>query len=249
MNFPIVTKFNLSLVGAGLLTCALLFLWLDDSPILIESRESKTIAGKPVFNQIKRISAPDKTIWMMQQSHDGILAPAHQWERLAIVVDHKTKTAEYFQLPSGPFEWKENPPQEPLRVACFLCHANGPRVIRPNFSSQKAKISLKDRIRLALWNFSIKAAGRIHESPNEKIKDDTLRRGQIPFRFRGERENQPLTAKTCVLCHKENGFLARGTLTQQHFMAIRFLVENHMMPPAGIPISEEERRQIMLFIE
>lgn len=238
----------LSLTGAGLLLGAgALTLSQDTSPILIESRESKTIQGGPVFNRIRKISQNGKTIWMMQQSHDGVNAPPEKWERLAIVLDHKTKTAEYFQLEHGPLDWNPNAKQEPLRVACGLCHSNGPRAVRPNFDSAEAKISLKDQLRIFAWNLGTKLNGRIEESPLEKIKDATQRLGRNPFKYRGELENQPLQVKTCTHCHTESGFLARGTLTKQNFMAIRFMVESGSMPPPGFSLPAAEKAQILQF--
>ncbi|MGZ3695028.1 MAG: hypothetical protein ACXWQO_12810 [Bdellovibrionota bacterium] len=241
------TKLAVLLIGAGFCAGAF-FLAEDSSSILIESRESKTILGKPVFNRIRKIAAPGKTIYMMNQSHDGVNAAPEKWERLAIVIDHASKTAEYFQLESGALEWDPNAKQTPLRVACFLCHANGPRGIRPNFHSAEAKISLKNTLRIALWNLVTKTAGRIEASPNEALKDATLRHGQNPFRYRGVIENQTLQVKTCLHCHSNSGFLARGLLTKQNFMAIGFMVKNKEMPPPGFSLSTGERAQVLKFI-
>jgi hypothetical protein len=231
-------------MGGGIFAGALA-LSFDSSSILIESRESKTITGKPVFNRIRKISEPGKTIYMMNQSHDGVNAPPEKWERLAIVVDKATKTAEYFQIESGPLTWNPNAKQIPLRVSCFLCHANGPRAVRPNYDSQEALISLKDTFRIALWNLGTKISGRIEESPSEAKKDATSRFGKIPFRYRGALENQPLQVKACLLCHTDSGWFARGKLTRQHFMPIAFLVKNNEMPPPGFSLTLEERSELL----
>ncbi|MCB9027127.1 MAG: hypothetical protein H6625_12460 [Bdellovibrionaceae bacterium] len=57
-----------------IVSTALVILSKDDQAIFIESEESKTISGNPVFNKIKWISKKDKDIWMMNQSHHGAFA-------------------------------------------------------------------------------------------------------------------------------------------------------------------------------
>jgi hypothetical protein len=234
-----------ALLGAGLIAGALFLAFtIDDSPILFESRESKTAEGGLVYSRVRKISQPGKTIWMMQQSHHGIRLPSEKWDRLAIVVSHATSTATYHQLESGPLEWKEGLPEKPLRVACYLCHANGPRAVRPNFASAAAPVSWKNQARLALWNLGVKAAGRISPSPLEAMKDHSSRAGGMPFRFPDAEGNKPLTVKTCSRCHREGGWPARGTLTRQQGITIRFLVEEGFMPPPGFALNAQEKQEL-----
>jgi hypothetical protein len=72
------------LAAGGAAALLVFFAWSDQGPILIQSRESKTAAGGPVFNRIRYQSGPDVDVWVMQQSHFGPDAPAAQWDRIAI---------------------------------------------------------------------------------------------------------------------------------------------------------------------
>jgi len=55
--------------------------------------------------------------------------------------------------------------------------------------------------------------------------------------------------KTCTHCHNDTGFLARGFLKRQNFLAIRFMVESGNMPPPGFYITAKEKLQIQRFTE
>jgi hypothetical protein len=71
---------------------------------------------------------------------------------------------------------------------------------------------------------------------------------EVPFRHRQSFENETLNVKTCLLCHKDDGFLARGRLTRQQAGTINFLVENNLMPPPGFLLSAQEKNQIQDFV-
>ena len=148
---PVYKVVALALV---VLSTALVILIQDDQEVFIESEESKTITGNPVFNKIKWIKREDKDIWMMKQSHHGTHTKNGEWDRLAIVID-KTKspmTARFYQLESGPLEWMGDPREIPFRVSCYMCHSNGPRAIRPNYDSPFNETSLWGKLKIAYWN-------------------------------------------------------------------------------------------------
>ena len=65
----------------------------------------------------------------------------------------------------------------------------------------------------------------------------------------GEYENEALQIKTCVKCHKDSGFMARGPLRRQNVLSIKFMVEKGHMPPIGFSMSENEKRELSLFIK
>ena len=233
-------------MALALSTCAF---WSDDRSIVIESLESRTQEGLPVFNEIKWLPGRDRDVWMMNQSHSGAHANAGQWERLAIVID-KTKSpkvAKFYQLQAGELDWKENLPEAPKRVSCFMCHANGPRAIRPNADSPSATLNGWQKAKIAFWNARIKSYGRVVADPAMSVGVPDA--NGYPFRLEGEFENKSLKVKTCQLCHKENGFLARGELKGQHFMAIRFMIDSGQMPPLGIPLSAEDKQEIERFLK
>lgn len=239
-----LSKILLASVTIGLLSLA----FGKGQEIFIESQESKTLLGGPVFNKIQWFHFPDKDVWMMNQSHHGSSAPANTWDRLAIVVDTSSspKIARFYQLEPGPLEWRDDLPQKPFRVSCFLCHNNGPRALRPNHDSPFDPTSWGDRLRVSFWNLRIKLYGRVQEAPE---LNDQAPHGGAPFRFGGIYENEPLSVATCQNCHKESGFLARGLLRRQQTQTMRFMVGTGQMPPPGFFLSSKEKLQLERFLQ
>lgn len=240
-------KFSkLLFIGAPLLAGGLLFFQANDRPIVFESEESKTEEGGPVFNRVHFISRRNQDIWMMQQSHSGRGVPFHTWDRVAIVVE-KTKTpkqARFIQLEPGPLEWSETAKKREFRVSCFMCHANGPRAIRPDYGSKNVKVSLGDSLRIKLLNLRINAYGRVLYDP---IHDEEDKVRQVPFRFQGALENNRLTVASCTKCHSDSGLFSRGYLRRQHAITMEFMLSNRHMPPLWFRLSDADRAQIERF--
>ena len=134
-----------------------------DNSVFFESLESKTSEGEAVYNKISLSQNDHQDIWIMKQSHRGI--NAHKWDKIKIIVD-KTKTpyeASFQQL-------KNNKPIE-FKTSCFRCHANGPRLIRPNYQSKEVKLNSKDKLTILKWNILIKSYGEIrYTETNHKRK-------------------------------------------------------------------------------
>lgn len=219
-----------------------IFSSLSHGPIQFESLESKTAELKPVFNRIAFQQRGSKDIWLMQQSHQGIQKIHNEWDRIAIIID-KAKNpvvAVFYQMLPGELQWTGRETSIDYKASCFMCHNNGPRAIRPNYASALVPLSFVDRIRIQWWNFRIKSYGRVAAVSTKS---------QVPFRNSGKVATATLATKTCVLCHKDSGLFARGTLQRQHFMSIRFMVQNGFMPPLGIPLADREKKEIERFIE
>jgi hypothetical protein len=144
-----------SVLMMGLLMAGLIFLFhVDEQEVIIQSLESRTTEGKPVYNKIKFIKSEAKNIWMMNQSHAGLTKDLTKWERLAIVVENNK--ASFYQFEAGPLEWSEDllKKQVDYRVSCFMCHNNGPRAIRPD--QQGLNISFYDQTKIFFWNLKNK---------------------------------------------------------------------------------------------
>lgn len=239
-----LSRFNgISFLGSMILgPIFILFglLFFDSSAILIESRESKTISGSEVFNKIQFHPGWQKDTWLMEQSHQGLKASKHNWDKIAIVVNKKQNTAKFYQYQNSEKPISLNLRPINFKVSCFFCHSNGPRVVRPNFESKFVSLSLWNKARISLWNFRIKSYGRVLGQAGA---------GQHPFKHSSTRANQPLKVKTCTICHKDQGFLARGQLTKQNFMTIKFMLEEKLMPPLGIALSQEEEKEIQEFLK
>jgi hypothetical protein len=182
---------------------------------------------------------------MMQQSHSGMSSPESTWDRLAIVVD-KTKSpkvAKFYQLEPGGFKL-ELDKQKEYRASCFMCHANGPRAIRPDRGG--LRLSLRDEIQIAFWNLKVKTYGRvILDAAQEALRAAD----RVPLRYHGRLSEAQLQVQTCLKCHREKGLIARGLLTRQNALAIEFMVEKGYMPPLGFSLRNNEKEQIEKFIQ
>lgn len=209
------------LLGMG----ALLHSFLT-SPVLIESAESRTLDGGPVFNEIKWSLENGKEIWTMRQSHGGKDLPKEKWDRLSIVMEKK---ASFLQI-------NEKGERIEYRASCFMCHPNGPRAIRP----VEGSLSLSENLKVKLLNLRIKLYGRVHPETLPQI-------GKTPFRHEGNLSNTPLTLSRCTSCHKDEGFFARGSLTRQNSITIAYMVEKEHMPPLG-GLTSEERNYLENFM-
>lgn len=216
------------------------------APLVIQSLESKNLEDGPVFNRIKWIPSATTDTWIMQQSHHGLSPDVATWDRIAIVIDktQTPKSAHFYQIApgDGPIDLSQ---RRPYRASCFLCHPNGPRVIRPDLSSMTAPLSFTQKLQLLIYNFRIKTYGRVIAHAGSEDSDFS---GDIPFRYSGRRDNEPLTIKTCVICHREAGPFARGVLTRQNFLPIKFMLQHKIMPPFGIPVGAHDLSELKDFI-
>lgn len=217
----------------------------NTSEIKIQSKESKTMDGQPVYNSIKLIRKKNKDIWMMNQSHFGQNPDPKLLDRLVIIVDTtiNPKTAEFYQLPAGKLEWSDDLRLKKIdyKVSCFMCHANGPRVIRPDY--EKFNVNTMDQLKIKFWNYKISRYGRITVNESENQNEQT------PFRYKNELDNQKLNIKTCSKCHNEKDSRGRGSLVRQNLLAIQYLVEHQIMPPTGYEMSDSEKKYLNRFIK
>lgn len=237
---------SLIILGALIISVLLVF---DETPLTIQSMESKTMDGSAVYNTIAYFSKPDQDVWMMNQSHHGLEASADQWDRLAIVIDKTQKPYEvlFLQLPPGELEWNEYLPEQRIanKVSCFMCHSNGPRVIREN--EDHLKLSISSKLKLMAWNLRIKSYGPTKESPLQNTHQTAP---LMPFRHQARLDNEVLNVESCTKCHHgRDELFARNPLTRQNSLAISFMLQNQLMPPPGFSVTEEDKQQIQRFIK
>ena len=240
-------KYLCSLIILGGATLGLL-LSLNDEPIFIQSLESKTIEDGPVYNKISFQKNGNKDIWMMNQSHHGPKADPEKWDRLAIIVDHakSPKEATFLQLPPGELIWDESLMKQKINfsVSCFMCHANGPRAIRPH--DKDFQLPLLSKAKVLIWNLRIKSYGLIQVNPEQKNLDANL---EVPFRHPHPADNAELQVESCTQCHSgKNSWFQRNKLTRQNMISIKFMLENKIMPPSGFSVSKGDMNEIKKFI-
>lgn len=219
-----------------LLIAVLSFAFFDTEPVIFQSRESKTEGNTPVFNRISYSPGWVKDVWVMQQGHHGNDGDYSNWDRIAIVVEHKEASSEFFQLTPGPRDFDEQD-VVPKRVACFACHSNGPRAIRPDYLAMD--VSVWDQLRVFLWNLRIKSYGPVDAKKQKHDADFRLQMGIA---------NDRLQVRACTRCHNDSDRFGRGTLTRQNASMIYFVLREGLMPPLGFSLSEEEKKDVRLFI-
>ena len=212
----------------------------DGGPVTFQSAESRTVNGGPVFNSVSYERKGARDIWMMNQSHAGAAAEPGAWDRLAIVVSEGPagKSARFYQLEPGALAGQEGAREVPRRATCYMCHANGPRALRPANA-----LGWWDKATVLAWNLKIKTYGRI------ALDEAAPGPGDVPVRFAGKFENEKLTVPVCVKCHGGSGWFARSPLLRQQAPAIEFMVKSGAMPPLGFRISAEERRALREFLD
>lgn len=246
-----LAQLTIAVTMAFALLSAGLWLWVQtsDAGIVIESEESKNPQFESVFNEIRWFPSADRDVWMMNQSHFGRKPAPDKWDRIAIVIDktRSPKVARFYQFKPGPLEWSEDllKQQIPYRASCFLCHNNGPRVIRPMPESALAPLPLREKIRTAWRNLRIKTYGRILY---DVAQDEADLHREVPFRFHGSPHEDELKVGVCVNCHKEDGLFARGPLQRQQRGTIQHMVEAGHMPPPGFALSKKERGELEDFL-
>jgi hypothetical protein len=153
------------------------------------------------------------------------------------------KTTRPFQ---ATFQQFKNGSEVQYRVSCFMCHANGPRAIRPNWKSNHLSNSLKDKLAVMQWNLKIKTYGTIVAKKNDFVRT-------TPLAYDGSLDNEILKVKTCLLCHNDSkaiiNTIKRAPILRQHALAIEFLVANGEMPPFPFTLSAHEKLQLQQFIQ
>lgn len=229
-----------SSVALGIIRCYDFF----SKPLLIQSLESKTILGEPVFNEIKWFEYPDKDVWMMNQSHFGKDALPEKKDRVVIVID-KTKTpksAYFMQISPGPLEWSEDLYTKKVanKVSCFICHANGLRALRASPSSKS--LDAFSWVKKNYLNYKINSYGLVVENERHTLEDKSL---VTPFRIRTVFDNEVLQLKICSQCHDGK---IRGQLTRQNAVSIQFLLESKMMPPPKTEMTLADLKRIKNFL-
>lgn len=181
--------------------------------LLFASHQSKTLTGETVYNKITYEKVGNLELWKMSQSHNGLHAA--NWDQLAIEVDTINKTATF--------------KHHQKNVDCLNCHANSPRLIRPD---PKWSLSIKDKLLLYFWNKKITSYG---------VLKNNLSKPKLNY------FNEKLTVKVCFDCHNEKAYKPQGFLTRYQSGSIEFLVKNNFMPPKGILLSTEDRKKILNF--
>ncbi len=192
--------------------------------ISFESKESKNQFNKNVFNQIKLKSTKYQDTWYMNQNHTKN-SFEDDFDQLKIIVDKKNKKVNYYQF-------KDNK-KVPFSVKCTLCHSNGPRTITPTSRSYE-NLTLNEKMILYYWNIKIKTYGKLINNQNSLNFEDYY--------------NQPLTINSCTKCHNNDDYLSRGSLKRGNFLAIKYQLENNLMPPWPYTISEKEKFEIKKFL-
>jgi len=162
------------------------------------SAQSFVHFGRPLVDSIAAFTSETTDAWILRQR---VLGGDHQWHTFGIVHD---KTADpqlafYFESKAGQLDF--------LGHSCFVCHASGPRVLRPIRSDLVVGRATVDA-------FNARIAENGYVAMHFGVKEPPLDWGE------------PLAARSCVPCHSTD----RAPLYHIHDQSIRMLVATGEMP-------------------
>lgn len=167
------------------------------------SMQSSIHAREPVLNTILGWSNDNVDLWILRQRH---MVPGGYWRTYGIAQDKTARpnVAFFFEVTSAGLEFRGE--------SCYVCHASGPRLLRPLRPDLVDTESVE-----ASFNRAIELNGVVatHFSTSE------------PATPRGP----ALAAPACVPCHHVDG--DRAPLYRVHEESIRALVATAAMPRRG----------------
>jgi hypothetical protein len=203
-----------------------------EGSILIESIESKTDDKQAIFNKISFQQINNQDIWKMKQSHGGF--HSKDWDEVKIIVDKSSFpfSASYHQLKDGV--------EIEYRTSCFRCHSGGPRFIRPNYESNQASLSIKEKAIILKWNLLIKSYGEV------KVKENSPFKRKIKLIKNTELAHKVLKLESCKDCHFDGG--PRSKLTMSNLQTAKFLIKSKAMPPWPYSLNKKDLNIINEFI-
>lgn len=242
MNLKRKILISLALEAFGLLA----YFYHSENVVAFQSEESSVPSIGKVFNRISFQQEGEKDIWLMQQSQGKFHSKFTEWDRLAIVVDRSQspKVARFYQLEPGAMALSGR--EIEYKVACGMCHVNGPRVVRA-VDSGDAPLGILEKMHLFVWNQRIRNYGRVIADSSMAAKKLNQETRRVPFQFSGEVVQKKLMVHACSKCHSESDH-GRGFLTAQNFPTITFMMERGYMPPRGKKISIAARKEIQAFL-
>ena len=203
-----------------------------------------------VTNCVYQIRDGKNTLWLMRQD---IKTPEHSVENLiGIYVElpdgAKNPKSYYLELDRPRFDQTAVLDSVSYKVPCLMCHASGPRVIRPSADRLKTMSAGQSKL-LSDWN---------QELAGYKIVDN-----YIPPKNLGKKlvlnephMKEPLRLGKCLECHNtETG--VRAPLMRMHASTIQYLAVasatefGHAVMPAygGSPLNSAEMKCLQEWIE
>lgn len=185
------------------------------STLCFPSAESSFGLGV-VKNCIYRINDGRNTLWMMRQD---IKSSVQNTENLvAIYVDagtgKKNPMSYYLELDRPRFDENAEVAAVPYKVPCFMCHASGPRAIRPS-ADHLRRIPDDQKKLLNDWN---------RDLASYKISDQYTPAGKkgLALNLKTERGDEILRLQSCAECHNTTTGV-RAPITRMHAATVYYL--------------------------
>lgn len=188
--------------------------------VQFESAESSTLSKEPVVNRIHLMPGARFDLWLMRQRQGGKDGwDPSRWSYVAIVVDKRPADAgvpEAYYLEFAPEPVASGALPRPIapRVACYRCHANGPRAVRPMPSTIVPTLSREALARIAAWNASVAEAGVMRNHLTEA--------GDAAKVYKSKAAMVTVTTPKCRQCHDPVSGI-RAELRRLHAGSISFL--------------------------
>lgn len=195
-----------------------------EKSLLLTSGQSRTASGGRVLNRVHFFARGHFDIWLMKQEGAGRGLHFHHWNRIAIAVDKSATPAKayFFEFGREIAGEKGLPTFKAFTAACITCHANGPRLIRPEGNETGAPFTQDQKGLLKNWNQKIQNYRYV-----QNFRPTWEGRSILDSAASNSREI--LHLKACEECHSVNSGV-RGPLERQHNDSIMYLTTHHEMP-------------------
>jgi hypothetical protein len=168
-----------------------------------------------VTNCVVQIKDGANSLWLMRQ--DIVAKQGKIQNLIATYVDTQSgarPTAYYLELNRTKYESVSAVEPIPYKVPCLMCHASGPRLIRPT-SDSVAKFSMAQRDLLTRWNEEIGA----YKIVDNYIPPSAEGTGLLTS---GPNDHETLKLPKCLECHNSNTGVRRE-LTRGNRTTIAYL--------------------------
>ena len=191
---------------------------LDALPLFeYASFESHLKAAEEHYNRIQLFIREAFDIWVLRQR-----TPTHPTELFAIVQDNSESPSRAYY-----FQFLEDPKPQFVGFACFECHANGPRALRPMRSERIDPLTEADWATVRDWNDHIVSQGVVKTHfPDPASYDVESVEGSFWWTSSPSSWGTPLKLERCHTCHNSDGKV-RSTLYKVHRFPILSLTRSH----------------------
>jgi hypothetical protein len=171
-----------------------------------------------LVNRVSFIEKPGFDIWLLRQRRNEKGYKFTDWSHFAIVMDKGRSTAHYFKFIAGPKTSGEPLIPAEVEVSCAMCHASGPRALRP---VDRLPLAAEEIANIKAWNERIAS----YKIVTDRFPKSSLAAHQA--RFAGSHWQETLALPVCHQCHNPTSGI-RNHLKRLHSQAINYLIDHSL---------------------